>query len=126
MNGPHAARSDPAKTSGNTDTTTGNFLFHIAHLSGDWRYQFGADRLYGATKGETAAQAWDAHLQLNTNITERLYWFGGLASSMTSSQASPISKSSRAAPATSSSRPTPPSSPPRSASAHGGCARNCW
>ena len=67
-----------SRTSGNTDTTTGNFLFHIAHLTGDWKYLFGAEGLYGSTKGETTAQAWDVHGQINYNITERLYWYGGL------------------------------------------------
>jgi putative salt-induced outer membrane protein len=67
-----------AKTGGNTDTTTGNFLVHIAHLNSDWKYLFGAEGLYGSTQGETTAQAWSVHLQANYNITERLYWYGGL------------------------------------------------
>lgn len=67
-----------AKTGGNTDTATGNFLFHIAHLTGDWKYLFGAEGLYGSTAGETTAQAWSAHLQANYNITAHLYWYGGL------------------------------------------------
>ena len=28
-----------SRTSGNTDTTTGNLLLHVAHLTGDWKYQ---------------------------------------------------------------------------------------
>jgi len=67
-----------AKTSGNTDTSTANALFHIAHVVGDWKLLFGLEGLYGSTKGETTAQAWDAHLQANYNITPRLYWYGGL------------------------------------------------
>jgi len=66
------------KTGGNTDTSTGNALFHIAHVVDDWKFLFGAEGLYGSTHGETTAQAWDAHFQANYNITERLYWFGGL------------------------------------------------
>jgi putative salt-induced outer membrane protein len=67
-----------ARTSGNTDTTTGNFLIRIARLSGDWKYLFGAEGLYGSTQGETTAQAWGVHLQANYNITERLYCYGAL------------------------------------------------
>jgi len=66
------------KTGGNTDTSSGNALFHIAHLEGSWKFLFGAEGLYGSTKGETTAQAWDAHFQANYNITQRLYWYGGL------------------------------------------------
>jgi len=67
-----------AKTGGNTDTSSGNALFHIAHVVGDWKFLFGFEGLYGSTKGETTAQAWDVHLQANYNITDRLYWYGGL------------------------------------------------
>ena len=67
-----------AKTGGNTDTSTGNALFHIAHVVDDWKLLFGAEGFYGSTKGETTAQAWDAHLQANYNINERLYWYSGV------------------------------------------------
>src|SRR5215469_18292813 len=65
------------KTGGNTDNSAGNLLFHAAHVMGDWRLLFGIDGLYGSTKGETTAQAWDAYLQANYNITPRFYWYVG-------------------------------------------------
>jgi putative salt-induced outer membrane protein len=65
------------KTGGNTDNSAGNFLFRGAHVMGDWKLLFGGDALYGSTKGETTAQAWDAFLQANYNLTLRLYWYVG-------------------------------------------------
>src|SRR6478736_6544291 len=67
-----------SNTSGNTDNTAGNFLLHVAHVTGDWKVLFGAEGLYGSTQGETTAQAWDAHLQANYNITSHFYWYAGL------------------------------------------------
>ncbi|MBV8784610.1 MAG: DUF481 domain-containing protein [Gammaproteobacteria bacterium] len=72
------AQAGFAKTTGNTDTTTGNLLWHVAHVTGPWKFLFGVEGLYGSTKGETTAQALDAHLQANYNLTERLYLYGGL------------------------------------------------
>ena len=66
-----------SKTGGNTDTSAGNFLFHAAHVMGSWKLLFGADALYGSTKGETTSQAWDAYLQGNYNITPRFFWYLG-------------------------------------------------
>jgi putative salt-induced outer membrane protein len=65
------------KTGGNTDNSAGNVLFHAAHVMGDWKLLFGFDALYGSTKGETTAQAWDAFVQGNYNITPRFYWYLG-------------------------------------------------
>jgi putative salt-induced outer membrane protein len=65
------------KTGGNTDNSAGNVLFHAAHVMGHWKLLFGFDGLYGSTKGETTAQAWDAYLQGNYNITQRFYWYLG-------------------------------------------------
>jgi len=65
------------KTGGNTDNSSANFLFHVAHNIGDWKVLFGTEGLYGSTKGETTAQAWDAHAQANYNFTPRFYWFVG-------------------------------------------------
>ena len=45
---------------------------------GRWKLLFGAEGLYGSTRGETTAQAWLAFLQANYNITPRLYWYVGL------------------------------------------------
>ncbi len=72
------AQAGFAKTSGNTDTTTANLLWHAAHVTGPWKFLLGVEGLYGATKGETTAQALSAHLQANYNLTERLYLYGGL------------------------------------------------
>jgi len=66
-----------SKTGGNTDNSAGNVLFHAAHVMGDWKLLFGFDGLYGSTRGETTAQAWDAFLQGNYNITPRFYWYTG-------------------------------------------------
>ena len=49
----------------------------MAHVMGDWKLLFGVDALYGSTRGETTAQAWDAYLQGNYNITPRFYWYLG-------------------------------------------------
>src|SRR5215471_9561718 len=65
------------KTGGNTDNSAGNLLFHAAHVMVDWKLLFGADGLYGSTRGETTAQAWDAYVQGNYNITPRFYWYLG-------------------------------------------------
>ena len=65
------------KTGGNTDNSAGNLLFRGAHVVGDWKLLFGFDGLYGSTKGETTAQAWDAFFQGNYNITQRFYWYLG-------------------------------------------------
>ena len=65
------------KTGGNTDNSAGNFLFHGAHVLGDWKLLFGGDALYGSTQGETTAQAWDAFLQANYYFTPRFYWYVG-------------------------------------------------
>ena len=66
-----------SKTAGTTDNSSANGLFHIAHVMGQWKVLFGVEGLYGATRGETTAQAWHGHLQLNYNFTDRLYWYGG-------------------------------------------------
>src|SRR5579872_7431260 len=66
------------KTGGNTDNSSGNFLFHVAHVIDDWKLLFATEGLYGSTRGETTAQAWDAHGQANYNFTPKLYGFLGL------------------------------------------------
>ena len=65
------------KTGGNTDNSAGNFLFHAAHVMGDWKLPLGIDGLYGSTHGETTAQAWDAYLEANYYITPRFYCYVG-------------------------------------------------
>jgi putative salt-induced outer membrane protein len=71
------AQAGYSKTGGTTDTSSANALFHIAHIAGDWKLLFGADGLYGSTKGETTAQAWNVRGQVNYNFTERFYWYSG-------------------------------------------------
>jgi putative salt-induced outer membrane protein len=66
------------KTGGNTDNSSANFLFHVAHTMGDWKVLFGTEGVYGSTEGETTAQAWDAHAQANYNITPKFYWYVGV------------------------------------------------
>jgi putative salt-induced outer membrane protein len=65
------------KTGGNTDNSSGNFLFHAAHVMGKWKLLFGAEALYGSTRGETTAQAWLGYLQANYDISSRFYWYIG-------------------------------------------------
>ncbi len=65
------------KTGGNTDNSAANMLFHVAHVIGDWKLLFGTEGLYGSTRGETTAQAWDAHAQANYNFTPKFYWYVG-------------------------------------------------
>lgn len=67
------------KTGGNTDNSSGNFLFHVAHVIDDWKLLFGTEGVYGSTRGETTAQAWDAHAQANYNFASKLYWYTGLS-----------------------------------------------
>ena len=67
------------KTGGNTDNSAGNLLFHVAHVMGDWKLLFGVDGLYGSTRGETTAQAWDAHGQANYNFSSKFFWYVGLS-----------------------------------------------
>jgi putative salt-induced outer membrane protein len=80
-NGSWAARAQLgySKTGGNTDTSSANALFHIAHTVDQWKFLFGADGFYGATQGTTTAQSWDAYLQANYNIGDQFYWFGKLS-----------------------------------------------
>ncbi len=66
------------RTGGNTNTSSANALFHIAYVFDDWKVLFGSEALYGSTRGETTAQAWDAHLQANYNLNPRLYWYSAL------------------------------------------------
>jgi putative salt-induced outer membrane protein len=66
------------RTGGITDTSSANALFHIAYVFDDWKLLFGSEALYGSTRGETTAQAWDAHLQANYNLNPRLYWYSAL------------------------------------------------
>lgn len=66
------------RTGGNTNTSSANALFHIAYVFDDWKLLFGSEALYGSTRGETTAQAWDAHLQANYNLNPRLYWYSAL------------------------------------------------
>ena len=68
-----------SKTGGNTDTSSGNALFHIAHTWDQWKFLFGVDGFYGSTAGVTTAQSWDSYFQANYNISDRLYWFGKLS-----------------------------------------------
>jgi len=77
---PWAARAQAGytKTGGNTDTGTANALLHVAHLLGDWKFLFGIEGLYGATRGETTAQWWNSYLQARYNFSERFYWYSGL------------------------------------------------
>ena len=73
------AQAGYSKTGGTTDTTSFNGLFHIAHTVQQWKFLFGIEGHYGATGGQTTAQAWDGYLQANYNISDRLYWFGKLS-----------------------------------------------
>jgi putative salt-induced outer membrane protein len=67
-----------AKTSGTSDTTSANGTFNAAHTVDDWKFLFGAQFLYGSTDNITSAQDFGAEFQANYNISDRLYWFGGL------------------------------------------------
>jgi putative salt-induced outer membrane protein len=66
-----------SKTSGNTNNTSANALFHVAHVIGDWKLMFGTEGLYGATRGETTAQSVSVHAQANYNFTPKLFWYVG-------------------------------------------------
>jgi putative salt-induced outer membrane protein YdiY len=66
-----------SKTGGNTDNSSANGLFHVAHVMGDWKLLFSIEALYGTTKGETTSQALGVRAQANYNFTPRLYWYVG-------------------------------------------------
>jgi putative salt-induced outer membrane protein YdiY len=66
-----------SKTGGNTDNSSANGLFHVAHVMGDWKVLFGIDALYGTTKGETTSQSLGVRAQVNYNFTPKLYWYVG-------------------------------------------------
>ena len=69
------AQAGYSKTGGNTNTSSANALFHVAHVAGEWKLLFGTEGLYGSTKGETTAQAWNVRGQANYNFTDRFYWY---------------------------------------------------
>jgi putative salt-induced outer membrane protein len=66
-----------SKTGGNTDNSSANALFHVAHVIGDWKLLFGTEGLYGSTHGETTAQAYTVHGQANYNFTPKFYAYVG-------------------------------------------------
>jgi putative salt-induced outer membrane protein len=68
-----------AKTSGTSDTTALNGMIHIAHTVDQWKFLFGAQALYSSTDSVPSAQDLGAEFQANYNISDRLYWFGGLS-----------------------------------------------
>ena len=67
------------KTSGTSDTTAFNGVFHVAHTVDQWKFLFGAQALYSSTQNVPSAQDLGAEFQTNYNISDRLYWFGGLS-----------------------------------------------
>lgn len=67
------------KTSGTSDTTAFNGAFHAAHTVDQWKFLFGAQALYSSTQNVSSAQDIGAEFQANYNISDRLYWFGGLS-----------------------------------------------
>jgi putative salt-induced outer membrane protein len=68
-----------AKTSGTSDTTSANGSFNAAHTVDQWKFLFGTQFLYGSTDNITSAQDFGAEFQTNYNISDHLYWFGGLS-----------------------------------------------
>jgi putative salt-induced outer membrane protein YdiY len=66
-----------SKTGGNTDNSSANGLFHVAHVMGDWKVLFGIDALYGTTKGETTSQSLGIRAQANYNFSPKFYWYVG-------------------------------------------------
>ena len=66
-----------SKTGGNTDNSSANGLFHVAHVMGKWKVLFGLDALYGTTKGETTSQSIGVRAQGNYNFTPKLFWYVG-------------------------------------------------
>ena len=66
-----------SKTGGNTDNSSANALFHVAHVIGDWKLLFGTEGLFGSTHGETTAQSWTVHGQANYNFTPKFYAYVG-------------------------------------------------
>jgi putative salt-induced outer membrane protein len=71
------AQAGYSKTGGTTDTSSANALFHIAFLVDKWKFLFATEGLYGSTRGETTAEAWNVRGQANYNFTDRLYWYAG-------------------------------------------------
>lgn len=72
------AQAGYSRTGGNTDTSSGELLLHVAHVVDHWKVLFGVEGVYGSTAGETTAQSLAAHLQANDYLTPATYWYSGL------------------------------------------------
>lgn len=63
---------------GNTNTDNANAKLDISNELPDWKHAFYIAGLYGANNDINSANRWETRWQSNYNLTQRLYWFGGL------------------------------------------------
>lgn len=63
---------------GNSDSDSANAKLDLFLVRDDWKHWLSLDGLYGRSAGITSAQRWDANLQSDYKVTERLYAFGAL------------------------------------------------
>jgi len=65
-------------SSGNSEATSANTKFDLAHESDKWKHTIYAGALYGANASFTTAERFEARYQIDYKINDRLSWFGAL------------------------------------------------
>ena len=65
-------------SSGNSEATSANTKFDMAHESDKWKHTFYFGALYGENATFTTAERIEARYQADYKITDRLSWFGAV------------------------------------------------
>jgi putative salt-induced outer membrane protein len=63
---------------GNTDSTTANAKIDATDQLEMWKHTFGLNALYSESDEVTSGNRWDTAWQSDYNLTEKVFWFGGL------------------------------------------------
>jgi putative salt-induced outer membrane protein len=63
---------------GNSDSDSANAKLDALDVAGPWKHELNLNALYGKSSQVVSAERWDARLQSNYQITERLFTFGAL------------------------------------------------
>jgi putative salt-induced outer membrane protein len=64
---------------GNSDTDTANVKIDLNLLRNAWKHALSLDGLFGRSAGITSTERWDARLQSDYQISQRLFSFGALS-----------------------------------------------
>jgi len=64
---------------GNSDTDAANAKLDLYLVRQDWKHNLQLDGLFGRSAGVTSAERWDARLQSDYQITQRVFSFGALS-----------------------------------------------